>query len=53
MLRLFVDSDSIEKAVAGFKLGEELVEVNPENIQGCVRDKNMDINLIRQFFYYR
>ena len=50
MLGLFVESDSIEKALAGLKLGEELVEVNPENIKGCVRDKNMDINLIRQFF---
>ena len=50
MLGLFVDSDSVEKALVGIKVGGESVEVNPENIQGCVRDKNTDINLICQFF---
>ena len=48
LLGLFVDSDSVEKALAGLMLGEETVEVNPENIPGYLRDNNMDINLICQ-----
>ena len=38
------------KALEGELLDEIHVEMGPNNIPGCVRDKNIDVNLIRKFF---
>ena len=51
ILSFFVDENTISNAFNTQTLiGEELVEVVPENIPSAILDKHVDINTIQKFF---
>lgn len=50
MLQWFVEVDVAEKAISGYKIGEEEIEVAPEKVSSVVLDDRIEIDEIRNNF---